>query len=268
MQKKEDSIKILSYNVNLFDFYTHIGKRNTTKEKILDFVSDTKADIVCFEEYYETKNGSFSIAEHLINNGYTYHTKRNENNKAYYGNVIYSRFPIVNENAIDSLSSLYAYFADIVIRPKDTVRIFNMHLYSNRLDKDDHTFYHDFITGNEQADYKTGISKIVDKIHSSTKIRDRQISLLLKSISETHYPVIVCGDMNETPISYCYNQFKKNLNDVFLELGSGTGSTYNGIFPAYRIDYIFYRELTPIYFNTFSVKYSDHFPVSATFTLR
>jgi endonuclease/exonuclease/phosphatase family metal-dependent hydrolase len=274
--KQENSIKILSYNVNLFDFYAHIDKRNATKKKILDFISGTKTDIICFEEYYETKNGSFSIAEHLIDNGYTYYTKRNENNKAYYGNVIYSRFPIINEGVVTGLSPLYAYFADIVISPKDTIRIFNIHLYSNKLDKSDHAFYSSLISRKENVNYKTGISKIFDKIYSSAKIRGEQISLLLESISKTHYPVILCGDMNETPISYCYNQFKKNLNDVFLELGSGTGSTYNGIFPAYRIDYIFYRQsdninsakkIAPIYFETFPVKYSDHFPVSALFEI-
>jgi endonuclease/exonuclease/phosphatase family metal-dependent hydrolase len=267
-QKRENQIKILSYNVNLFDFYAHIDKRNETKKKILSYISDAKADIVCFEEYYETKNGSFSIAEHLTGNGYIYYTKRDENYKAYYGNVIYSRFPIVNEGAVAGLSSLYAHFADVVVRPKDTVRIFNMHLYSNKLDKNDHEFYNDFISGKESLDYKKGISIILDKIHTSAKIRDKQVSHLLESISETHYPVILCGDMNETPISYCYNQFEKNLNDIFLELGNGTGSTYNGTFPAYRIDYIFYKKLKPIYFNTFSVKYSDHFPLCATFSVR
>jgi endonuclease/exonuclease/phosphatase family metal-dependent hydrolase len=271
VQKKEGQIKIISYNVNLFDFYAHINERNTTKKKILDFISDTKADIVCFEEYYETKNGSFSIARHLIGNGYIYHTKRDENNKAYYGNVIYSRFPIVNEGTIKGLSSLYAHFADVLVSKKDTVRIFNMHLYSNKLDKNDHTFYNDLISGKESTDYKKDVSKILgifDKIRSSAKIRNEQISLLLKSISQTHYPVILSGDMNETPISYSYNRFGKDLNDVFLEFGNSTGSTYNGIFPAYRIDYIFYKKLTPIYFKTFKVEYSDHFPVAASFTLR
>jgi endonuclease/exonuclease/phosphatase (EEP) superfamily protein YafD len=73
--------------------------------------------------------------------------------------------------------------------------------------------------------------------------------------------------MNETPISYSYNQFEKNINDIFLEFGRGSGSTYNGIFPAYRIDYIFYKKLKPVYFNTFSVRYSDHFPVFAWFEI-
>ena len=267
-QKKENQIKVLSYNVNLFDFYAHIDKRNATREKILNFISDTKADIICFEEYYETKNGSFSIAEYLVDNGYIYHTKRNENYRAYYGNVIYSRFPIVNEDTIAGLSPLYAHFADVAVRPKDTVRVFNMHLYSNKLDKNDHDFYNDLIRGKENISYRKGIFKILDKINMSAKVRDKQVSHLLKNISETHYPVILCGDMNETPISYCYSQFEKNLDDVFLELGNGTGSTYNGIFPAYRIDYIFYKRLKPIYFNTFSVKYSDHFPLCATFSVR
>jgi hypothetical protein len=177
----------------------------------------------------------------------------------------------VNEGTIDGLSSLYAHFADIPVSKKDTVRVFNMHLYSNKLDKNDHTFYNDLISGKESTDYKKDVSKILgifDKIRSSAKIRNEQISFLLKGISQTHYPVILSGDMNETPISYSYNQLKKDLKDVFLEFGTGIGSTYNGIFPAYRIDYIFYKKLTPIYFNTLEVKYSDHFPIAATFTLR
>jgi endonuclease/exonuclease/phosphatase family metal-dependent hydrolase len=261
-------IKVLSYNVNLFDFYAQADKKNAIRNKILDFIPDTKADIVCLQEYYEMKDGSFSIAASLAKNNYIYHTKRSENKKAYYGNVIYSRFPIIEEGYVGD----FACYADILVSKKDTIRVFSMHLYSNKLSKDDHRFYNNAISGKETTDYTEGTSKILSKIRLSASIRQKQISILLKSVSETPYRVILCGDMNETPISYSYNQFAKISDDVFLDWGSGTSSTYNGIFPAYRIDYIFYRtgltsgrNLKAVYYNRYSVKYSDHFPITAAF---
>jgi endonuclease/exonuclease/phosphatase family metal-dependent hydrolase len=53
--------------------------------------------------------------------------------------------------------------------------------------------------------------------------------------------------------------------DSFMESGNGTGNTYVGDFPSYRIDYIFHsKEFVASNFNVLPDELSDHYPVSST----
>lgn len=70
--------------------------------------------------------------------------------------------------------------------------------------------------------------------------------------------------MNDTPVSYCYRQFSRQLYDAFVESGNGIGQTYIGKVPSNRIDYIFYsEEFESANFTTHQVNLSDHKPISA-----
>jgi endonuclease/exonuclease/phosphatase family metal-dependent hydrolase len=101
------------------------------------------------------------------------------------------------------------------------------------------------------------------------KKRGMQANIIAKYIAKSPYPVIVCGDFNDTPTSYAYNTIKgTKLKDSFIEKGFGMAKTYNGSMPSFRIDYI----LSDSTFTTKSfdvmnhVKDSDHFPVVAEFS--
>ena len=73
------------------------------------------------------------------------------------------------------------------------------------------------------------------------------------------YPVIVCGDFNDTPLSYVYNQFNTNLVDAYRETATGIGVTYAGRVPAGRIDYNLHSgDLGANDFGIQSVPFSDH----------
>ena len=56
-------------------------------------------------------------------------------------------------------------------------------------------------------------------------------------MKESPYPIIVCGDFNDTPLSFTYKKIKSNLIDSFTISGSGIGDSYVKI-PMLRIDYI------------------------------
>jgi endonuclease/exonuclease/phosphatase (EEP) superfamily protein YafD len=80
------------------------------------------------------------------------------------------------------------------------------------------------------------------------------------------YPIILCGDFNDTPTSFTYKQLSEGLNDSFANAGLGIGQTYNGKFPALRIDYILYSpELEIVNFKTSEVSLSDHYPIISAF---
>jgi endonuclease/exonuclease/phosphatase family metal-dependent hydrolase len=69
-------------------------------------------------------------------------------------------------------------------------------------------------------------------------MRARQAEILREHIAASPHPVIVCGDFNDTPLSYSYRLMSKGLKDSFMEKGWGLGTTYAGALPALRIDYI------------------------------
>ena len=50
--------------------------------------------------------------------------------------------------------------------------------------------------------------------------------------------VLVCGDFNDTPISYAHRTIQGDLTDAFAESGRGMGITYNQNFFWFRIDNI------------------------------
>lgn len=74
--------------------------------------------------------------------------------------------------------------------------------------------------------------------------------------------IIICGDFNDTPISYAYNRMKKGLKDAYVSTAFGPGITYYEDFFLFRIDHIMYSDNIKAYqAGRDKVKYSDHYPL-------
>jgi len=123
-------------------------------------------------------------------------------------------------------------YKDIVLN--DTIRVYNIHLQSNW----------------------------VNSMKSSYQNRVNEALKIKKHINKSPYPVIVCGDFNDTPISYTYSNLKNGLADSFKESGIGIGNSYVSI-PTLRIDYILHSKKYKSYnYKKNKYKLSDHFPIS------
>ncbi len=87
-------------------------------------------------------------------------------------------------------------------------------------------------------------------------------------IRQSPYPVMVCGDFNDTPNSYAYFKIRDGLQDAFHSKGFGIGATYAGISPTLRIDYIFLdRRFRVNYFDRIRKELSDDYPILANVSL-
>ncbi|MDE6105534.1 MAG: endonuclease/exonuclease/phosphatase family protein [Bacteroidales bacterium] len=277
---RPSEFKVLSYNVCLFGYYAQ-DDRNGRKDRIASYIGVEEADILCLQEYYESKAPQFRIRETLRKAGYRHHTRLLENARFYFGNAIFSRFPILRQDTVPGLSPLNALYADLQLPGGDTLRVYTFHLASLRFDDHDKALYHELLNKplDESVSYKAEAGKIARKVSRAARIHAEQVRQIKAHAAACPYRVLICGDMNENPVSYAYHTLAKGLKDAFTERGVGLGRTYSGFFPAYRIDYIFHRaaldpatgkvsdgmdaRLATRHFEVGAVDYSDHRPISA-----
>lgn len=175
------------------------------------------------------------------------------------GTVILSRFPIKAGGEIPfGKTSNSTLWANIELPDGKVVRVYNVHLQSNKVTKDTEKVIDD-------PQHLDEIKRVMRKVGGATSIRAEQAERLREHILECPYPVIICGDFNDTPNSFVYHEISDGLTDTFEERGFGRGSTFGGSIPLLRIDYI----LTDPGFPTYSCRvirddtWSDHYPVLA-----
>jgi endonuclease/exonuclease/phosphatase family metal-dependent hydrolase len=261
-------VKVMSFNVRLFDLYnwTH---NSETRQKIFRFLSSESPDIVCFQEYFtsDRKENGFNNNEDLkkiIPAPYStieYSTTMREVD--HWGIATFSKYPIIYEQAIhfQKEGGNIFIFSDIVIG-KDTVRVYNTHLESIRFRLQDYKFIENLGSDVEQDELE-GSLHIISRLKRAFILRAKQVDVLHHHIMQSPYPVVLCGDFNDTPSSYTYSMISEGLNDAFRESGSGLGKTYAGAFPSFRIDYMLHDpKLKSMCYRTIHEKLSDHFPIT------
>jgi len=265
------NIKILSFNVRLFDYYKQNKNNPNTRTDIFKFIEKEKPDIACFQEYlsFNYAGNKFVNTDSIMKiNGLKYHSsyeikKDNKTIKEMYV-ATFSRFPIINKGLIplDNKKKYKCNYVDIKIYNK-IIRIYNVHLESIRFGKEDYEFIEDIDEQSNQNKIKR-IYNIISKIGKAYLKRNEEVNILRQELENCPYPYIICGDFNDTPISYTYNQISKNLYDGFVESGCGIANTYVGSFPSFKIDYIMYsKKFNSKKFNIYKkIRLSDHYPIS------
>jgi endonuclease/exonuclease/phosphatase family metal-dependent hydrolase len=257
---------IMSYNVRLFDVYNvSIKARNKSRDSIVRYIQRVDPDVVCFQEFFhQDKPSAFSTKDTLIKlMGYQYYHERYSHrirNRQNFGICMLSKYPIIAKGDVMfenfKTTDNYCIFADIV-KGQDTIRFYDIHLQSIKLQQQD---YELFGEKNAQAGSKTStIHLLIDKLRIAYPARAEQAKRVVEHLKTSPYPVVVCGDFNDTPMSYVYNQFNSNLVDSYRETSTGIGVTYAGRVPAGRIDYIFHSgDLGAYGFEIQKVAFSDH----------
>ena len=110
--------------------------------------------------------------------------------------------------------------------------------------------------------------KLLKRISNAFKTQQEHTEVILAHMNQTKHPIILAGDLNNTAFSYVYRKFQNNMNDAFIEKGSGLGTTFKFDHYPMRIDYIFgSKELEVLEFTSLKQTFSDHFPIAAIFAL-
>ena len=183
------------------------------------------------------------------------------------GTAILSKYPILKKGVIDfGAKPNSCVWADIDIG-SDTIRAYSAHLESNRLSKESVKIITD--TNHNRSNLISEFASMVNRYHKYSSVRAEQAEKIKAHIVKSQHPVVVAGDFNETPISYTYQKLSEDLSDAYQERGMGVGSTWIGLIPMLRIDYLLAdSRLTPLSYERMNSKLSDHYPIKASYELK
>lgn len=268
--KGANSINVLSFNTHYMGAF---DRKDQDTSFFINKLREIQPDILCLQEFANL-GGSFEKPMfRQFFKEYKYYKTVNADglSQSYptgYGVCIVSKYPIVNSGYLEQLnqSANITVFADIVVGDK-TIRVVNTHLKSIVFEKQDYKTVEHISKAEGKAYGWLNIKRILSKLKNAFILRCTQVETIREKLNNSPYPIILCGDFNDSPTSYAYQTIKGNLLDAFVESGEGTSTTYTGNMPSFRIDYILHDPcFKSSRYQTHALNFSDHKIVSCTIT--
>lgn len=250
------AVKVMTYNVR--GFYGPEGESSVGQ--IVELIREQNPDVVCLQEFNGRLAGASDAFRVLCEDYETarFGAEQDPEPLDDAGLAILSKFRILRSGTV--LTPHSSVWADLLI-DEDTLRVFNNHLHSTAINADDNEY---ITTRRFLSDTAREVKfrSIVSRLRENSELRAAQVDSISTEIRATRWGRLVCGDFNDTPVSYVYRRMSSRLNDAFSECGSGYSHTYRGFFNTLRIDYVLYSEpWQAVSYEVLPVEYSDHHPV-------
>ena len=245
--KDRDNLTVMNFNVRLFNLYNWIPEDNV-ETNIVALIKEAAPDVISFQEYHPHDNVDLSFYKHKY--------EVLSGTRVQYGQAIFSKYPIIDSGSVAFPNTANnAIYADIV-KGIDTIRIYNVHLQSLRIDAD--------VENLKNADSEA----LIKRVGETFKMQQLQTELFVAHKASSPYKLVICGDFNNTPYSYVYKEIKGDLIDAFQEAGNGFGRSFDFKYFPIRIDFILVDNAFNVNgFKTFEDKLSDHYPILTKISL-
>ncbi len=248
------AITLMTFNAHEFKGF---GKQKFDEKIFRELVLAQRPDVLCFQEFPLHASVAKKFGDLLSETAglrYAYQEKSGTL-------AIFSRYPIGRKEAKYFTNRANGYlYADLDIGGKN-IRVFNLHLQTNAISK---------ITENiDPADVKIqdreiwqSFGGVLRRYKRSSQLRARQAIAISAAIKKSPFPVLVCGDFNDVPMSFTTHTISDGLQDGFKCKGSGRGVSYAGNLPGLRIDYALAGpDFEVLDFHTLHPGLSDHYPL-------
>ena len=255
------TITVMTYNVRSF----YSDQKKWSFDSVAMLIHQVDPDIICIQEFglkAEDMDRMDALLPEYTRSSVP--TDSSDGNSLFYPIAVYTKYRVLGTASTILRESPYegqSTWVDLRIG-EDTVRIINNHLHSTSITADDEEFLSkkEFLSDTASS---AKVKSIVRRFHNNSVLRANQADTIAQVIRQTHHARIVCGDFNDTPMSYVYRTMSKGLDDAFSSCGKGYSYTFRGFMDALRIDYVLYSEPLEClsYEVLYDVKLSDHYPV-------
>lgn len=256
-------VKVMTYNIGVFrDYKVHSKSVAEVKKSIVNLIKEQNPDIICLQESGKWPRNTAQEFLEMID--YKYYSV-NETN----GNSYFSKFPIEDVNVFnDVFVRKFVDIKKVKINKEESFYLVNCHFNSFGISSEEIEYIND--TKNIVKDKEVYGKSLIAKLKRGFESRTKSTSLLIEKLPDDDLPLVICGDFNDTPLSYTYNQMRNaGLKDAFITASSGIGKTYCGPLPLLRIDYFWYNECVEIIdYKRIKQTTSDHYPLLMSFKIK
>ncbi len=266
----DKNLRLLSYNIHQLGIgiKTQQGEESLISREGIEWLKDLNPDIMCFQEAYQSAGKDRDLVGAMKKIGYGQFVMAdpppNKKSGIQNGLAIFSRHKLRNRETKVFGGQNGMLKCDVIVGT-DTLTVINVHLQSMTLN------LRELVEQRQMEGLKSESRKTVSRLKSGFEKRDDQIRSLEEWIEQARYPVVVCGDFNETPYGYAYGRISRLLANSFESGGSGFGFTFRNLPYFIRIDNQFYDpdKIELVMFKTVrGVAFSDHRPVVSDYIVK
>ena len=244
----DSTLSIVTFNVGCMT-------TDEQRDELMRFINVVDADIICLQEFYPK-----FIAYHkewFDSTGYQslqFNTVAVLSRLPFLSDTIHINYPTRSNHSMACWIDLGG----------DSLLIINNHLESNHLSPEERDEYTNAITDPNRESIKSSSRKLMSKLSEAAAYRGAQTDSICAILERyAGHPTIVCGDLNDTPISYTYQRLSRRLTSAYREAGFGPGFTFSRRSFPVHIDHLFFSNhwtCTSCNIDR-TVLSSDHYPL-------
>ena len=268
--------KLLSYNICTLLTVNPAFPEHRVDSMVVDILG-AKADILCLQEAPpDWMMRSCRVADPFkeVFNSFSH--------KSLHGNVCtLTNLPAKDvtdpkELGLEGVAPEAFLATDITLGNGQRVRVFNCHLASIKLSHDQI----DAVSSKKNVNKQriNTLKGTYEHLMRAFKTRAVEVRMLTRAIEASPHPVVICGDFNDTPVSYTFHTINStrprgdstsSLSEARHTRRFGLAKTYRGKLPPLRIDYIIKSgRVTTWGYKEHDWAWSDHKAVSAWLTVK
>ncbi|MBO4906829.1 MAG: endonuclease/exonuclease/phosphatase family protein [Bacteroidaceae bacterium] len=252
---KEGALKVLSFNSKAFG--GNDANRDDGHNSVVEYLLNSNADIICLQESTIPSSKKEALIQQMEDNDYYSYDAVQQ--------FVFTRLPILSSDTLQIPTRTNGGQKLLLDYNGDTILLINIHFESNHLSAELKNQYKDALRSAEADTLRKELKPMVGMLKTAAPYRAQQTDIVEEIIEEwLPRPVIVCGDFNDTPVSYTLRVLTQHLDNAYEQSGFGLGFTFHERGFPVRIDHILY---SPSYFRSAASRidhdmdYSDHYPI-------
>ncbi len=256
-----------SLSVLTFNTHGYGGAEATADDgsnMIVKYLANRGDDIICLQETY-SQAYTQALSDSLAPEGYNEATVK--------GLALFTRLPIISFEELTYPTLNNSGFLAYLLWQTDTILLINNHFESNHFSPELRQKYVDALKQTASASSRNAADSLIDEVKpllrlmaEAAPMRAAQTDLIDSIVTAwLPRPVILCGDFNDTPVSYTHRVLTRHLTSAFRQSGNGLGRTFRERGFPVRIDHILFSGQHWSSHKTQvdqSMTLSDHSPIS------